>query len=118
MFLPALCVSVIGLLLIVYISPSIKPPLSHVSDISPSSLEKVVHFVGNVSKQRVFRGGSMVLTVSEGGSKVDVYLPFDYASAFKGVKMEGNMVEVSGTVQVYEGRLEVVADKAAGVRLR
>jgi DNA/RNA endonuclease YhcR with UshA esterase domain len=117
-FLPAFAVSVFGLMLIVFISPSVKPPVSHVRDISASSLEKVVRFEGNVSKVQVFRGGSILLTVSDGGSDVDVFMSLDVASPYKGMKLAGRRVEVMGAVQVYKGRLEVMADKAGSVRLK
>lgn len=114
----ALAASIVGLLLITFVSPSVQPPLSRLSDVSTSSLEKVVRVAGNVSRVHVFKGGSTVLTVSDGASAVDVFMPAGYASGFGNVSFAGRRVDVLGTVQVYNGRLELVAEKPGSVRLR
>ena len=118
MLYAAFLVSVFGLLLVTFISPSIQPPLSSVSDVSSASLETVVRLEGNASKTHRFRGGSMVFVLSGGGSSVDVYLPYAAASELGNVSFDGRFVEVTGTIQVYEGRLEVVADRPGAVRAR
>jgi DNA/RNA endonuclease YhcR with UshA esterase domain len=114
---PALVVSIIGLLLIAFISPTLKPPLTKVGDIGQSSLEKAVYFRGTVNKSHEFKGGSRVLSVNDGSASIDVFLPYAAAAGFKGVKLDGQNVEVSGVVQVYNGRLEVVVEHVEGLRL-
>ena len=111
----ALGVSIFGLALIAYISPSIKPPMSYVGDITASSVDKVVRFGGRVREIHVFKGGSMIVTVGDGLSDVDVFIPYSVASGYNRTMLDGRDVEVSGTVQVYNGRLEVVADKPGSV---
>ena len=118
MLYPALAVSTVGLLLIAFISPSLKPPVSTIGELTQTSLEKAVLFEGNVTKSYEFKGGSRVLTVSDGSSSIDVFLPYATASEFKGVKLDGQEVEVSGVIQVYNGRLEVVVEKPGGLMLR
>jgi DNA/RNA endonuclease YhcR with UshA esterase domain len=114
----ALACSVVGLLLIAYISPSLKPPLSKVSDVSASMLERVVRVEGAVSRTHVFKGGSMMLTLTEGDSSLDVYLPYDTASQVRGVELTGRVVELTGVVQLYKGRLEVVVERPGDMRLK
>jgi DNA/RNA endonuclease YhcR with UshA esterase domain len=111
-------VSLFGLLLITYISPSIKPPLSKVSDVTASSLEKVVRVEATVSRAHTFKGGSMMLTLADGNSTLDAYLPLNVASEFKGVVLEEAAVELTGTVQLYKGRLEVVVDRPGNLVLK
>jgi hypothetical protein len=118
MLYPALVVSILGLLLIAFISPNLRPPASKVGDLSQSALQKAVLFDGKVSKSHDFKGGSRVLTVSDGQSSIEVFLPYAVASEFKGVKLDGRSVEVSGVVQLYDGRLEVVVEHQGGLRVR
>jgi DNA/RNA endonuclease YhcR with UshA esterase domain len=117
MLYPALVVSIIGLLLIAFISPSLKPPSSSISDLSQSALQKAVLIHGNVTKSHDFKGGSKVLTVSDGSSTIDVFLPYAVASEFKGVTLIGQEVEALGVVQLYSGRKEVVVERAGDLRL-
>jgi len=114
----ALAVSVFGLLLIAFISPSIRPPLSKVSDVGASSLERVVRVEGNVSQIHTFKGGSMLLTLAEGGRTLDAYLLPAVASNFNDSVKVGSTAGVMGTVQLYDGRLEVVVDDVSGMWLR
>ncbi|MFH0863169.1 MAG: hypothetical protein V1875_09110 [Candidatus Altiarchaeota archaeon] len=111
----ALCVSIFGLVIIAYISPSIRPPVSHISDLEASSVEKAVLFEGGVTKTHAFKGGSVLLTVSEGGSSVDVFVPATHAKGFISSSWTGRHVKVTGTVQLYRGKLEVVVDNPKGV---
>ena len=114
----ALTVSVVGLLLITYVSPSIRPPLSRVCDVGGGSVEKTVRVAGNVSKVHAFRGGSSLLTLSDGGCDIDVYIPYGVSSGLNSSSALGRPVEVSGVVQLYDGRLEVVVDKQSDVAVR
>ena len=114
----ALAASVLGLLLITFIAPSVKPPLSSLSDVSASSLEKTVRLEGTVSRAHAFEGGSMILTLSDSESDVDVYLPYDVAAELKDILSEGSVVELTGTVQMYKGRLEVVVERPGNVVLK
>jgi DNA/RNA endonuclease YhcR with UshA esterase domain len=118
MLYPALAVSAFGLLLIAYISPTLHPPVARISELSQSSLEKAVSFEGKVVKSHEFKGGSRVLTVSDGQASVDVFLPYSVALEFKGVKLDGQDVEVSGVVQLYNGRLEVMVEREEGVKVK
>jgi len=114
----ALAASTAGLVLITLVSPSIEPPVSGVADIDASSLEKVVKFEGNVSRQHLFKGGSMVLSVSDGPASVDVFIPYDKASGFSRLKLVGKNVEVTGVVRLYQGRVEVVVEKQGSMVVR
>jgi DNA/RNA endonuclease YhcR with UshA esterase domain len=111
----ALALSIFGLVLIAYVSPSIRPPLSRIPDIGASSLEKAVLFRGEISQTHVFKGGSMILTVSEGGASVDVFVPSTIAKGYKASSLTGKRVMVSGTVQLYRGKVEVAVENPSGV---
>jgi DNA/RNA endonuclease YhcR with UshA esterase domain len=114
----ALGVSIVGLLIIAFVSPSLSPPLSSIGEIDASSIERAVRVEGNVSGQRAFKGGSLMLTLTDGGSSLDVYLPPAAAAPLNGSRLMGRMVEASGTVQVFKGRLELAVEDPRGVRLK
>jgi len=118
MFHVALAVSITGLLLLAFISPSIKPPHTRVCEISGASVGKAVHMSGNVSEVHTFKGGSKMLTLSEYGCNIDVYVSPAVSSTFSNTTLVGRRLDVSGEVQLYKGRVEVSADKPGTVVLR
>ncbi|MBD3415620.1 MAG: hypothetical protein GF416_00615 [Candidatus Altiarchaeales archaeon] len=107
-----------GLLLIAFISPSVNPPMSSISEISSSSLEKRVRVSGLVSDVHRFDGGSMLLTVEDDGGEIDVYLSYSVAGEFEDFDLEGCEAEFTGDVKLYRGRLEVVVDMPEDVVLK
>lgn len=114
----AFAVSIVGVLLIAYVSPSLKPPRSKIADIGPSSLEKAVRFQGRVVSVHEFKGGSVLLSVQDAGSSVDVFLPRNIAKGSKASSLKGRQVEVTGVVQVYRGKTEIVIEKPGGLVVR
>ncbi len=112
----ALAMSLLGLMIIAYVSPTIRPPASAVSDISPYSLEKSVRVVGNVNRTHTFKGGAVILALSDGRSTLDVYLSRDAAAGLNVTALFGRRVEASGTVQLYRGKLELVVERPDSVR--
>jgi DNA/RNA endonuclease YhcR with UshA esterase domain len=114
LFAVALAASVLGLVLIAYASKHVDPPYSRIRDISVSSLEKNVRFTGYVSSVHRFKGGSVMLEVVEDGSTIDVYIPNRIAAQLELVR--GKRVDVTGRIQLYEGRLEVVVDEADWIK--
>ena len=114
----ALAASAVGLLLIAFISPSIEPPLSRVSDVSASSLEKVVRVEATVNRTHEFDGGSMMLTVAEGDSTLDVYIPYGVARELRDADLEGRRVELTGVIQLYRGSLELVIERPGDLRIK
>ncbi|MFH1402741.1 MAG: hypothetical protein ABIH11_00550 [Candidatus Altiarchaeota archaeon] len=106
MFAVALAVSVVGLVLLYYASKHVQPPYSRIQDISVSSLERNVRFAGYVHSTHRFDGGSHMLTVVENNSMIEVFLP--QRIGIERMPERGSRVEVTGTVQLYNGRLEVV----------
>jgi DNA/RNA endonuclease YhcR with UshA esterase domain len=114
----ALAVSVFGLLLIAYVSPSVKPPVASVSDVSPSSVEKAVRVWGKVTSAKVFKGGSVLITLSDGAGSLDVYVPYSVSGSLRNMSLTGRFVEAQGTVQLYNGKLELVVGKPEMVAVR
>lgn len=111
----ALAVSLIGILTIAYVSPSIRPPLVDVCDVSAASLEKRVRFVGQVHRTHTFKGGSVIMDVADGGCALDVYVTRPAALELDAASLNGSIVEVAGDVRLYRGRLEVFVDSPGQV---
>ena len=114
----ALGVSVVGLVLLSFVSPSVSPPLSRVGDVSGSFVDRVVRLEGKVSRVHLFDGGSLVFTLSDGGSDLDVFLPASASAPWRNASLVGRKVEVSGRVQLFRGGLEVFVATRGGVVLR
>ncbi len=111
----ACVVSIAGILLIAFVSPSIRPPLSQLRDVTGSSLEKAVRVEGTVSRLHTFTGGSVMMTLSDDDASMDVYLPYDVAASLGEDELVNRTVEVLGVVQLYNGRLELVVEKPGNV---
>lgn len=116
MFFLALGLSFVGLIIISFVSPSIKPPISRLSEVNAYSIEGVVRVSGVVGDVHKFKGGSITFTVSDGNGSLNVFVPYSVGSGLDGVIRHGGVVEVSGVVEEYKGVLElVVEDKTAVV---
>ncbi|MFH1787854.1 MAG: hypothetical protein ABH834_00550 [Candidatus Altiarchaeota archaeon] len=106
----ALATSIVGLVILTFFLEGVVPPLSEVSVISQSDVGKTVHIQGIVGDVHVFNGGSAVLTVSEGDHSISVYLPYDVSQAVNASSLNGLGVDVVGSVNVYDGKLELVVE--------
>lgn len=104
-----LLISCIGLLILAYFLPKLDPPLVRVGDIGPMQLERKVRVKGDIVRSHRFSGGSYSLTLEENGSSIPVYIPYNLVPSF--LAMESmNDVSIKGTVELYRGSLEIVAD--------
>jgi len=108
----ALVLSVAGLVLLVFVSHYVEPPYIKVGGLDSGMLEKNVHLKGVVSGVHEFKGGSLLMNLSEDGSTVDVYLPYSVSVGLNKSSVDGSKVDVTGVIQLYQGRLEVVVSKS------
>ena len=113
----AYLVSVFGVLLLAFILPRLEPPLCLVSDVSAELLEKMIRVEANVSRVHTFKGGSMIVSVTDGVGSLDVYLPVDVARSV-GMLDVGDELELRGRVQLYDGSLELVVEQPDYLVLR
>ncbi len=64
---------------------------------------------GDIIRSHMFNGGSYSVTLVDNGSDITVYIPYRLAPALKSIISLEN-VTVKGTVEHYNGALEIVAD--------
>jgi len=114
----AVLLSVFGLLLLVFISTFFDLPYVRVGDVDSRFLEKNVHLKGVVSGVHQFKGGSILLSVTQDNSTIDVYLPYSIASTLNKTTVSGASVDLIGVVQLYDGKVEVVVDKQEDLVLK
>ena len=114
----ALVLSVLGLGLLIIVSGFLEPAYVKVGDVDSGMLENSVRLKGVVAGVHAFKGGSLLLSVADGNSSVDVYLPYSVSSGLDKASVNGSAIDVVGVVELYNGKLEVVADKPENVRLR
>jgi len=108
----AVVLSVVGLLSLVFVSNFLDVPYSRVGDVDSSYIERSVHLRGSVDSVHAFKGGSLLITLVEDDSSVDVYVPYSVAVGLNSTALEGSSMDVVGLVQLYEGKIEVAVEKA------
>ena len=113
----ALCTSIVGLVLITFASEALEPPYSSVGDIDTGFIGKNVHIRGNISDIHQFKGGSLMIKISELNDTLDIFLPYSVSTQIDFNPELGNLVDLIGVIEVYQGRLEVVVDKQSNLRL-
>jgi len=112
----ALCISIVGLLILTYVSEILEPPISRIGDINTNSLGKNLHVRGNVSRIHEFKGGSIILTIRDNTGEVDVYLDYYIAKSMPEI-LKAKEVDVIGELDEYEGRLEIIPKKSNWIRI-
>lgn len=112
----AFCISIIGLLILTYVSEVLNPPVSGIGDINTNSIGRNLHVTGNVSRIHEFKGGSIILTVKDSTGEIDVYLDYYTAKSMPGI-LEAKEVDVIGEVDEYKGRLEIKPKESNWIRV-
>lgn len=100
----SLILSLLGILLLVFISENSSAKLVSISSITQGHIDKDVTIIGKVSSINK-HGDINFLKVKDGTGKIDVVV-------FKSnnlVLKSGNKVEVYGKVAIYDGKLEIIA---------
>jgi RecJ-like exonuclease len=112
----ALGVSVLGLLILTYVSEVIEPPVSRIGDINSNSIGKDLRVQGSVSGLHRFKGGSVLLTVADGTGNISVYLDYSMAMSMPNIS-KARVLDVVGEIDEYEGALELKPKRSNGVRV-
>lgn len=113
----AFTVSIVGLLILTFASQMLEPPLSQIDGINQNSLGKNVHVRGSISDIHEFKGGSIVLVLDDESGEIAVYLPYGVAKSASGSLFESTRLDVTGTVEIYKGKLEIVVESEDCLRI-
>ncbi|MDD5111489.1 MAG: exodeoxyribonuclease VII large subunit [Candidatus Altiarchaeota archaeon] len=113
----ALCTSIVGLMVLAVVSESLEPPYSMLRDVSTGSVGKNVRIAGTLSGIHAFKGGSLLLTLADGNGSVDVFVPYSAARNLGFKPSAGQSIDVIGSVEIYNGRLEISVEEPARIRL-
>lgn len=112
----ALCISVLGLLILTYASMLLEPPLSRIGTLDSNSIGKQVHVQGVVTNVHRFRGGSISISIGDGSGEIDVFVGYLSANATAHAS-KGDVLEVVGELDEYQGKLEVKPKNAESIRV-
>jgi DNA/RNA endonuclease YhcR with UshA esterase domain len=112
----AVCVSVLGLLLFTYASMLMEPPLSKIAALDSNSIGKQVHVQGLVSDVHTFKGGSIAVSINDGSGDIDVFVSY-YMTNSTAPIAKGNILEVVGELDEYQGKLEIKPKNADSVKV-
>ena len=101
---------------------SVLAPPAEYSGLDPNAVEgSYVRVEGLVREVKPLSNGALGVEVLPGGRlpAVPIYVPADTdpTGAIKGVLLTGAQVRVEGLLQEYNGEMEVVLDRASGLRL-
>ena len=113
----ALCVSVLGLLILTYASMLMEPPLCRIGDLNPTSVGRQVHVQGVVMNVHRFDGGSLSIAIGDGSGVIDVFVGYRDANSTAANAAKGDVLEVIGELDEYEGKLEVKPKGADSIRV-
>ncbi len=103
--------SIIGLLILTYISPLINPPLQQIEEISHADIEKKVYVEGTIEKVTKQKDKSTTLKFYNTPTKI--YLPKNIQMNFE----IGEKIRALGTVQIYRGELEITISDAKNIKI-
>jgi DNA/RNA endonuclease YhcR with UshA esterase domain len=113
----ALATSIAGLMILAVVHETLEPPYTAIEDLNAGFIGKNVHITGSVRQLHTFKGGSILITLCNTDSDVDVFLPYQTSSQITFKPAINQSLDVIGTIESYNGRLEVVVEKQSSIRL-
>lgn len=105
--------SIAGLLILSFSSEMLEPPLMPINSISVEHIEKNVHVKGTIESIKTFRDGSA--SIKFYNSTVDIYLPKTISEKVNFTK--GMNLELTGTVKLYQGKIEILVGSIKNIRV-
>ncbi len=113
--------SVIGLLFIYFASVNTKPVEIQISDLSFDFVGKIATVSGSIIHKKTHPAGHIFLTLSDGENKIQVPIFSGVARSLDGNDLTEEMLRyktfltVTGTVDEYNGELQIVPRKAGDI---
>ncbi|HHQ44927.1 MAG TPA: hypothetical protein ENN13_02180 [Candidatus Altiarchaeales archaeon] len=117
LFQAAGATTIIGIILLTLYASQLEPPLTSITDVSQDMLETNIRVQAKVCGTHKFDGGSKILKLCENTTQLDAYLPYNTAIHIDEKKTVGKTVELTGTVETYNGRLEIVIPRAENIKI-
>jgi len=113
----ATAAAIAGILLLSYGGQYLTPPNSPTSAVAASNLGKLLLVRGNVTDLHQFEGGSAIATLTDEEGDALIYFPYNCATELALDQINGSIVEFAGTVDSYEGRIELNVENPGNVRI-
>ena len=113
--------SAVGLLLIYFASTNTKPVEIQISDLSFDYVGRVATISGTIITKKESQAGHIFLTLSDGKNKIQVPIFSAVAKNLEGNDITKQMlgyktfVTITGTVDEYNGELQIVPRKASDI---
>ena len=103
--------SIIGVLMLAYVSPLINPPLKQIEEISHSDIEKNVYVEGTIEEVRKLKDKSTSLKFYN--TTTEIYLPKNIQLNFE----KEERIRALGAVKIYQGGLEIIISDAKNIEI-
>lgn len=112
----AVATSILGLILLTIASESLEPPYSRIGDLNTASAGTNIHLQAEITNVKEFKGGSVMLTLSQDNNTVDVFLPYPTPQQLDFKPKTKQRIDVIGTAEIYKGKLEITVEKPGNIR--
>jgi DNA/RNA endonuclease YhcR with UshA esterase domain len=93
-----------------------EPPLSKIAALDSNSIGKQVHVQGLVSDVHTFKGGSIAVSINDGSGYIEVFVSYYMANSTAPIA-KGNILEVVGELDEYQGKLEIKPKNAESMKV-
>jgi len=103
--------SIVGLLILSYVSPLINPPLQQIEEISHVDIEKKVYVEGII--EEVTKQKDKSTTLKFYNTTTEIYLPKNIQMDFE----KDEKIMALGTVQIYRGGLEITISDVKNIKI-
>lgn len=113
LFYVSAILSIIGVLILAYVSPLINPPLISIKEISYADIEKKVHVEGTIKDIKKFKDKSTALLFYNTTTKI--YIPKSISVQMNFEK--GERIRALGVVKIYKGGLEIIVNDAKNIKI-
>ncbi|OQX18866.1 MAG: hypothetical protein BWK75_06205 [Candidatus Altiarchaeales archaeon A3] len=111
LFYLSAALSIIGVLILAYVSPLINPPLQQIEEISHADIEKNVYVEGTIEEIKKQKDKSTALKFYN--TTTEIYLPKSIQINFK----KEEKIRALGTVKIYQGELEITISDAKNIEI-
>ncbi|MDD5192222.1 MAG: hypothetical protein PHH54_05445 [Candidatus Nanoarchaeia archaeon] len=101
----SIIISLIGIFLLLFLSSVLEPRVIKIKDIDDNLMNKRVKIEGEILDTKIYASDFQIISIKDETGKIDMTI----SAAID--KLKNKEVMVIGTIQEYEGHLQIQADK-------
>ncbi len=90
-----------------------------ISNVTRSKLGKIVKTRGYVAEKKIVGSGSLLLELTQNGEIIEVFIPKSVTASKNFPEFQsGNLLQVVGLLQTYEGKLEIKVEDSYNIKVK